>query len=212
MAKHITPRQEEVLKIVKDYIKRFSEAPTLSELQEMLGIKTKRGVVKHLQALERKEYLYRTGEARGIVLTDPNRRKMIDLQILGYANAGKPLVYAEEDTIGSIQVDKSIVKSCKDCFALVVSGDSMNMRKVNQIPMMDKNYVIVKKDFQVSNGDVVLAVIDGSATIKTFKRSENSVILYPESSNPLHTPIYLDPESDSFINGKVIAVLENPAA
>ena len=86
----------------------------------------------------------------------------------------------------------------------------MNMKTISRVPLADGNYVVVEKDGEIRDGDVVLAVIDNAATIKTFKRSSNSVILYPESSNPVHTPIYLKNDIEGFINGKVIAVFENP--
>lgn len=210
MSKHITRRQEQVLEVIQNYIEQNSLAPTLAELKRILGISTKRGVVKHLEALEKKGYIYRTGGYRGINLVDREKEAMMSIPILGFGNAGAPLVFAEEDIIGSIQVDKDFIKSEDNHFALIIKGDSMNMRTVGKVPIADGNYVIVKKGVEVRDGDVVLAVIDNAATIKTFKKSSNSIILYPESNNPVHTPIYLKDDIEGFINGKVIAVFENP--
>lgn len=211
MSKVLTPKQKKVLEVLADYVSENDESPTLSELQDMLRIKTKRGVVKHLEALEKKGFIYRNGKSRGIMLeTNTLTSDMYDIPILGYANAGQPLVFAEEDIVGSIRVDKDVVKNTKDLFALIVKGDSMNMRSVNRVPIVDKNYVVIQKDSTYSNGDVVLAIVDNAATIKSFKQSENSIVLYPESTNPVHTPIYLRDNGQGFINGKVIAVLENP--
>lgn len=211
MARKITKRQEEVLNTIKNYIDENDDSPTLNELQEILNIATKRGVAKHLEALERKGFLYRTGQTRGIVISDPfESNQMFNIPILGHANAGSPLVFAEEDIVGSITVDKQFISENADNFCLIVKGDSMNMRTVNKVAIADKNYVIVQKNAAYTDGDVVLAVIDNAATIKTYKKSQNSVILYPESTNPVHTPIYLNEDSNGFINGKVIAVLENP--
>jgi repressor LexA len=208
----LTQKQKTVLTLIENFIQENEQSPTLSELGDMLGIKTKRGVVKHLDALEKKGYLYRTSKPRGIILTsgDGAQSDTLSVPVLGFANAGRPLVFAEEDIVGSIKIDKDLIRNSKKTFALVVKGDSMNLRQINKIPILDRNYVIVEKDSSYSNGDVVLAVVDNAATIKTFKRSENSVILYPESSNPVHTPIYLKDDVAGFINGKVIAVLENP--
>lgn len=208
----LTQKQQLVLSTIQSYISENDQPPTLSELSEMLGIKTKRGVVKHLTALEKKGYLYRTSKPRGIILTDGSgvNSDTFSVPILGYANAGSPLVFAEEDIVGSIKIDRDLIKDSKKTFALIVKGDSMNLRKVNKVPILDRNYVVVEKDVNIRDGDVVLAVVDNAATIKTFKRSQNSVILYPESSNPVHSPIYLKDDVAGFINGKVIAVLENP--
>jgi len=210
MSTFLTQKQQKVLDTIQEYYSSNEEAPTLSELKDLLGIKTKRGVVKHLDALERKGFLNRTSKPRGISLLNSSDRSTFSIPVLGYANAGQPLVFAEEDIIGSIKIDKDILRNHNNHFALIVKGDSMNMRTVNKVPIIDKNYVIVEKDTEYSDGDVVLAVVDNAATIKTFKKSQNSIILYPESNNPIHTPIYLRENSHGFINGKVIAVLENP--
>lgn len=208
----LTQKQQNVLNTIQSYIQENDQPPTLAELSEMLGIKTKRGVVKHLDALEKKGYLYRTSKPRGIVLTfgESLYSDTLSVPVVGFANAGRPLVFAEEDIIGSIKIDRDLIKNSRKTFALVVKGDSMNLRQVNKVSILDRNYVIVEKDTSIEDGDVVLAVVDNAATIKTFKRSQNSVILYPESSNPVHTPIYLKDDVAGFINGKVIAVLENP--
>jgi len=211
MSTFLTQKQQKVLEVIQEYYTSNEEAPTLSELKDLLGIKTKRGVVKHLDALQKKGYLNRTSRPRGIFVIGLNdNRSTMGIPVLGYANAGQPLVFADEDIIGTIIVDKGIIKNKNDLFALVVKGDSMNMRTVNKVPIVDKNYVVVQKGSEYTDGDVVLAVVDNAATIKTYKKSQNSIILYPESNNPVHTPIYLRNDVQGFINGKVIAVLENP--
>jgi repressor LexA len=212
MARHLTAKQLHILEVLKKFVEENDEAPTLSELQEILNIKTKRGVAKHLEALDKKGYIYRTGVPRGIKILSGNNSHTLGIPILGYANAGYPLVIAEEEIIGSIQVDKDMLKKTGDIFALIVKGDSMNMRTINTIPIENNNYVLVDKSGNYSDGDVVLAVVDNAATIKTFKKSSNTIILYPESDNPIHTPLYLKEDNNAFINGKVIAVLENPSS
>lgn len=213
MSRDLTLKQRQVLELIRNYIQENDQSPTLPELQAELEIKTKRGVVKHLMALEKKGYVYRNGKPRGIVLTDPNYvQNTYGIPILGFANAGKPLVFAEEDVIGTLQVDKELVKNNSNTFALIVKGDSMNLKKVDRVPISDGNYAIVRKGADFRNGDPVLAVINNAATIKSFKKSHNSIILYPESSNPVHTPIYIRDGNDFYINGKVIAVLENPGS
>ena len=210
MARFLTPKQKRVLETLGSYFAEFDIAPTLTELQDLLEIKTKRGVVKHLEALEKKGYIYRNGKSRGIFLDSGFSSEMYDIPILGYANAGRPLVVAEEEIMGVIKVDKKILPKKSDLFALMVKGDSMNLRTVNKIPILNQSYVVIEKSGTFTDGDVVLAVVDNAATIKTFKKSDDKIILYPESSNPIHTPIYLRNSTEAFINGKVIAVLESP--
>ena len=211
MSKKLTIKQETVLELIKKSFNESHKAPTLNELKSILGLKTKRGVVKHLEALDSKGYIYHFGGERGMKLTDPNFIDTIQVPILGYANAGKPLVIAEEDFHGYIQIDQSLLKiNNVDVFSLIIKGDSMNMRTINKVPMLNGNFIIVEKSNDIKNGDVVLAVIDGNATVKTLKKTDQSIILYPESDNPAHSPLYINNENQGFINGKIIAVLENP--
>ncbi len=86
----------------------------------------------------------------------------------------------------------------------------MNMREIDGKSLEEGHYLVVQKDAEIQDGDAILAIVDGSATVKNIKRSEDMVILYPESNNPIHKPIYLDINSNSMINGKVIKVLDNP--
>lgn len=209
----LTSKQDKVLKIIRDFYLDNGYAPSLTELQKLLNISTKRGVVNHLIALERKGYIMRTSEPRGIHLVEdeePIYEYLIGIPVLGYANAGTPLVSAEEENLGVINLQKKLIKGKKDLFSLIIKGDSMDRKVMDGKLLTNGSYLIVQKNTEIDDGDVVVAIIDNSATVKNFKRSKDMVILYPESSNPKHKPIYLDKNSESMINGKVIKVLENP--
>jgi len=211
----LTIKQDKVLRVIRDFYLENGNAPSLTELQGMLGISTKRGVVSHLEALEKKGYIIRTSEARGIhiveeVEDEPIYEYLVGIPILGYANAGTPLVLAEEQNLGILQLDKSLIGNKENLFSLIIKGDSMNMREIEGKTLKEGHYLVVQKDSDYEDGDVVLAIVDGSATVKNIKKSEDMVILYPESNNPIHKPIYLDINSNSMINGKVIKVLDNP--
>lgn len=209
----LTSKQDKVLKIIRDFYLDNGYAPSLTELQTLLNISTKRGVVNHLIALERKGYIMRTSEPRGIHLVEdeePVYEYLIGIPVLGYANAGTPLVSAEEENLGIINMQRKLIKGKKDLFSLIIKGDSMDRKVMDGKLLTNGSYLIVQKNTEIDDGDVVVAIIDNSATVKNFKRSKDMVILYPESSNPKHKPIYLDKNSESMINGKVIKVLENP--
>jgi repressor LexA len=210
----LTKKQEKVLRIIRQYYLENGQAPSLGELQEFLGISTKRGVVNHLIALEKKGYIIRTGNPRGIHIVDNDEEIVYDyligVAILGYANAGTPLVSAEEENLGYIKVDPKLVNKKDNLFALIVKGDSMDLAKVEGKNIEDGNYLIVQKDTEIKDGDVVVAIIDNSATVKRFKKGDGMITLYPESTNPLNQPIFLDKDTDVMFNGKVIKVLENP--
>jgi len=215
MDEKLTDRQEEVLKMIRNFFLDNGYAPSLTELQTMLNINTKRGVVSHLEALEKKGYIIRTSEARGIqVISDTEDEEvyeyLVGIPILGYANAGIPMVLAEEQSMGVLQVDKTLIGNKRDLFGLIVKGDSMNMRDIDGKNLEEGHYLVVQKGAEYQDGDVVVAIVDGCATVKNIKREKDLVILYPKSSNPIHKPIYLDSKSNSMINGKVIRVLDNP--
>lgn len=210
----MTKKQEKVLRIIRQYYLENGQAPSLGELQEFLGISTKRGVVNHLIALEKKGYIIRTGNPRGIHIVDNDEEIVYDyligVAILGYANAGTPLVSAEEENLGYIKVDPKLVNKKENLFALIVKGDSMDLAKIEGKNIEEGSYLIVQKDAEIKDGDVVVAIIDNSATVKRFKKGDGMITLYPESTNPLNQPIFLDKDTDVMFNGKVIKVLENP--
>lgn len=209
----LTSKQQNVLKEIEEYIQDFDHAPSVRQLQDRLGIKSPRGVSQYLETLERKGYIRRNGDRREITLLNREAliSKFMNIPILGYANCGIPMVYAEEERIGLLQVDRDLIGGLKNkLFALIAKGDSMNRRKIDGKNINDADYVIVSKDENIQNGDAVVAIVDECATIKTFKRDKDVVILCPESSNDAHQPIYISKENSSLIAGKVVAVLKNP--
>lgn len=216
MDEKLTERQKLVLNTIRNFFLDNGYAPSLTELQQLLEISTKRGVVSHLEALEKKGYIIRTSEARGIQVIneeEPVYEYLVGIPILGYANAGTPLVLAQEENLGVLQLDPNLVdKKEQNLFGLIVKGDSMNLRNINGKALEEGHYLVVQKDAEYEDGDVVVAIVDGCATVKNIKREKGLVILYPQSNNPIHRPIYLNKKVDSMINGKVIMVLDNPEA
>lgn len=210
----LTSKQEEVLRIIRECYLENGYAPSLNELKEKLGISTKRGVVVHLDALERKGFIFRTSQPRGIHMVENDDQIVYDylvgVPILGYANAGLPMVSAEEENLGILKIDRNILGRKKNLFSLIVKGDSMDLAEIGGERLDNGRYIIIQKDAEFEDGDIVVAIIDNCATVKRFKRGKNMVILYPHSSNPLNQPIYIDENTESLINGKVIKVLENP--
>jgi len=210
----LTQKQEEVLRIIKDCYLEKGYAPSLNELKEKLGISTKRGVVAHLIALEKKGFIFRTGQPRGIHMVENDDQIVYDylvgVPILGYANAGIPMVAAEEENLGILKIDRNMLGKKKNLFSLIIKGDSMDLAKIDGETLDDGRYIVVQKDAEFEDGDIVVAIIDNCATVKRFKRAKNMIILYPDSSNPLNQPIYIDRNTEGLINGKVIKVLENP--
>jgi repressor LexA len=208
----LTNKQFKILQAIQKYLQTNQYSPSLGDLQQMTGIRTKRGVVHYLEALERKGYIRRASSYRGIQIIKPDleNSRFISIPILGYANCGQPLAIATEENIGLLEVDRDIVPHDKDLFAVITKGDSMNKKKINKTFINNNDYVIVAKNREVKDGDVVLALINEGSTIKTFKKDNDMIVLYPESDNEIHQPIFLKSDNDGLIVGKVIAVLNNP--
>jgi repressor LexA len=202
MMKKLTARQQRVLDLTRDYIADKGYPPTLRELADGLGVGVTRGVVKHLEALERKGYLKRSpGASRGIELasrTAPQARDAALVPVLGRVPAG-PMELAVEEYDDSLVLDQSVAG--EGTFLLRVTGDSMSG---DHITIGD--LVLVKKQETAESGDLVVAMVEDEATVKRLRKTRGRVILEP--SNPDYLPMEFDSNSpDLSIIGKVKAVV-----
>ncbi len=153
--------------------------------------------MKHLDALERKGYLKRGNANRGITLRTPHSRP-VSLPIVGTVRAGQ-LSTAIEDIQGYFSVDQMAVKG-SDCFFLRVSGDSMITAGI-----LDGDLAMVRPQPVAENKDIVVAMLEGEATVKRFYKEQDHIRLQPE--NPTMAPIRIYPEDGDFvIVGKVIGI------
>lgn len=209
----LTPKQKIVLQAIKQFLSENGQVPTVRELQgetKKLGLKLKslRSFFIYLNELERKGYIQRTSEDRGIILKGITKSGFIDVPVLGTANAGMALAFADEYVEGYLKVSKRIVRDL-DVFAVQISGTSMNLAEVNGKRIEDGDFILVDRRAECQSGDKVLVVIDGLATVKTYRTVDGkNIVLMPESSDPKHKPIFLTREDNFIINGKVIDVLK----
>ncbi len=185
MTRGITKRQEAVLRFVVECIRDNGLPPTMAEIGGEFGITSTNGVSDHLLALEKKGYIERTSKARGIRVTPKaaaglyqNDAAMIPL--VGYVAAGTPLL-AEENVEDHIAVSSSLAGSATYC--LRVTGDSMI-----EDGMLDGDIVVVDQQRRARIGDVVVALIDGEATVKHYHPNGAAVELRPANSSmvPVH--------------------------
>lgn len=199
----LTVRQQDVLEFIRTWIADHRYPPTIRDIQKPFGIKSTNGVKVHLDALEKKGYIYRNpGISRGIELTDNAERKEYEkvnkVPIIGRVAAGAPIL-AEEHWDGELTVDSRFIKA-GEIFALEVRGDSM----INA-GILNGDYVIAKKDSNPFPGDIVVAVIGDEATVKRFYKDPKHIRLEPE--NDAYGPIIIDSSVPDFrIAGKVIAL------
>lgn len=202
----LTEKQSNILNIIKLYSDLYGHSPTLKELANLANIKTRSGVLCHIRALEKKGLLVNSGKIRflnKIVF----KKEFLEIPILGFANAGKPLVPAEESNLGKILVSKSLIPN-KQCFGLIIKGDSMNKEILNGEKLENNSIAIVFPKGEVNNNDIVLAIIEDCATIKKIHKTDNLIILSPNSTNSEYKPIYLKKNDNFLIQGKVVACLK----
>lgn len=212
----LTQKQKIVLQAIKTYFMENGIMPTVREIRDesgKLGLKLKslRSFFLYLNALEEKGYIERTSEDRGILLTGVNADTFMNVPVFGMANAGAATMFADQYVEGYLRVSRRLVKD-RNVFAVQVSGTSMNKAKVNGKYIQNGDFILVDAETkEYRNGDRVLVVIDGLATVKTYRTVDGKTIaLIPESTDTIHKPIFLTPEDNFVVNGIVIDVLKMP--
>lgn len=205
----ITEKQENALKVISDYIARKWQSPTIEELQFLLEQKSKRWVIQYLEALEKKWFITRWRWYRSIKLWNSVWfQTMINIPLLWYANAWKPISFAQEDISSYIPISKNLIKwEVSNYFLLKIEWTSMNNFLLNWKIIENWSLVLVNKWWkELNNKDAFLFIIDNCATIKKYKKEWENIYLLPESKDTIHTPIILSESDDVLLNWKVVDV------
>ena len=199
----ITRRQKEVIDFLSSFTSSHGYSPSYEEIAAGLGLNSLATVHKHVTNLQNKGLLQRAhNRSRSIdVLPQRKGRSMLDrLPLMGRIAAGKPveaIEHAESISLGDILGNR-------ECYALEVRGDSMRDEHI-----MSGDYVLVERTRTAREGEIVVALIDGTdATLKRFFREGNQIRLQP--SNSEMAPIYALATSVA-IQGKVLGVLRKYA-
>ncbi len=201
MAKNkITAKQEEILKLIRDNILKRGFPPTVREIGEAVNLKSSSSVHAHLDTLEKKGYIRRDpSKPRAIEILDESyamtRREMVNVPMVGRVAAGEPIL-ATENIEDYFPVPAEFMPK-EQSFMLKVKGESM----VNA-GILDGDQVLVRQTNAARNGDIVVAMIEDGATVKTFYKEDGHIRLQPE--NDTMDPIIVD--GDVQILGKVFGV------
>jgi repressor LexA len=222
----LTPRQHRVLDVIRDSVERRGYPPSMREIGEQVGLTSTSSVAHQLTTLEKKGYLRRDpnrpravevripGEVAGTSTSEPRSHRSPDtgapfdetesgnarpapayIPVVGRIAAGGPIL-AEQAIDDVFPLPRHVVGD-GTLFMLQVVGDSMV-----DAAICDGDWVVVRQQPVADNGDIVAAMIDGEATVKTFKRRDGHIWLMPH--NPNYAPI---PGDDATILGRVSAVL-----
>jgi repressor LexA len=193
----LTPRQRQVLDYINDHLERRGYPPTLREIAAHLGVRGTLGVSKHLAALERKGAI-RKGAGSSRALTVAGRGGQTEgLPIVGTVRAGAPQP-AVEEIEEHFAVDPAHRRGAT--FLLRVKGDSMTGAGI-----LDGDLALIRPQPTAQNGEIVVALIDGEATLKRFFREADRIRLQPE--NPALEPIVVRPGAgEVLLVGKVVGL------
>ncbi|MEV4238864.1 MULTISPECIES: transcriptional repressor LexA [unclassified Nocardia] len=214
MGADLTVRQRRVLEVIRTSVSERGYPPSIREIGDAVGLTSTSSVAHQLRTLERKGYLRR----------DPNRPRAVDVRGLDEAVRAVTSLSTNEDVetgrpvptfvpvLGRIAAGGPILaeQAVEDVFPLpreLVGDGSLFLLKVVGESMVDAaicdgDWVVVRQQNVADNGDIVAAMIEGEATVKTFKRTGKDVWLMPH--NPLFEPI---PGNDAQILGKVVTVI-----
>ncbi|MGC2130500.1 MAG: transcriptional repressor LexA [Candidatus Aquilonibacter sp.] len=199
--KPATERQQRILDVIRAFTVERGYPPSVREIGERVGLSSSSTIHAHLKALER----------RGLILRDPTKPRAlrsdlglgtapvpesIVLPIVGKVAAGTPIL-AEEHLEGEFVLPASFVPRVTDGFMLRVQGDSMI-----EAAILDGDLIMVRPQRVARDGEIVVAMLDGEATVKRYYREDGRIRLQPE--NRSMAPIYA---SDVEIIGRVEAVV-----
>lgn len=195
----ISAKQQEILNYIKEEILKRGYPPAVREICEAVNLKSTSSVHSHLETLEKNGYIRRDPtKPRAIEICDDNfqmvRTEMVSLPVIGQVAAGQPIL-AEENIESYFPVPAEYVPT-GDSFILHVKGDSM----INA-GIFNGDQLFVNACHTAHNGEIVVAMIDDSATVKTFYKEEGHIRLQPE--NDSMDPIIVN---DCQILGKVFGV------
>lgn len=198
-----TPKELATVKVIRNEMMRTGKVPSLRQVMEALEYKSPQSVSRIFDELIKKGVLSRTVEGRylfneGSAISASNPGT-VDIPLVGTASCGAP-IFAEENIEGYFPISERMTPPSQKHFLLRASGDSMNKKGI-----FDGDFVLVRKQSTAQNGDLVVALIDDSATIKEFQKSADIVALRPCSTNPIHKPILLS--EDFQIQGVVIKAI-----
>ena len=189
----LTSAQKRVLGTVKEYHVLKGYPPSIREIAQSLGYKSTKAVHVHLKNLEEKGYIRRSSGARSIEINSEFMR----IPVLGVISAGRPLL--SEEHMENMFIIPEAEGSGR--FFLKINGDSMTGAGLENGDM-----VLVDRNSEAKNGDIVVAIVNGESTVKTLVKQSDRIILRPE--NPDYQPLIVGSNDDMRIIGIVVGNLK----
>lgn len=205
MSKLLTERQREILELIAGHIREKSYAPTYQELADILKIKSKYAILKHIDSLVAKGYLEKDSSARALRIVHPDfmpvSNENYDVPLIGRVAAGYPIL-AQENVERYISIPRAMIKAEGRYFALKVQGDSM----INA-GIYENDVVIVRSSSQAYAKDIIVALVEDEVTVKRLMKENGAT--YLKAENQAYPDIY--PAGDWTIQGKVVGLIREMA-
>ncbi len=194
---YLTEKQKRVYKFIKEYIKEKDMSPSYTEIGEHLGFRSLNAVHEHLDNLARKGFIKKglSNQKRSITLAD-QRKRAVSIPLLGLVRAGEPIDACE--TVDYIDVPEEILAKGENV-ALRVTGNSMIDGNI-----CDGDVIVVKRQNTAENGQVVVALVDGRATVKEIHFHKEKIELRPR--NPEMRSIFVSMNEDFQIYGILVGM------
>tara|TARA_R100000687_G_scaffold10663_1_gene9006 strand:+ start:29545 stop:30162 length:618 start_codon:yes stop_codon:yes gene_type:complete len=200
----LTPRQSEILELIKDNLHATGMPPTRAEIAHKLGFRSANSAEEHLKALARKGVIeILPGMSRGIRLVADDYDIADGLPLIGQVAAGEPLL-AEQHVEGHYKIDESLFHPAAS-FLLKVNGMSMK-----DIGILDGDLLAVHKTEQARNGQIVVARVEDDVTVKRFEQRGKTILLHPENEDFSTITVNLS-EQVFAIEGLAVGVIRNGA-
>lgn len=198
--KTLTPRQQEILELIREHVDATGYPPTRADIAAALGFRSANAAEEHLRALARKGAIELTpGASRGVRLLGEGENQGEGLPVIGRVAAGAPTL-AEAHIERRCAVDPGLFEPAAD-YLLRVRG--MSMRDAG---ILEDDLVAVHRTSEVRDGQIVVARLEDEVTVKRFERSGDRVRLLPD--NPDYAPIEPDPERDELtLEGRVVGLI-----
>ena len=215
--------QQKLLALSKSY--NLAEL-SLRQMAEKIGVpnESPQKIKHHLLQLQKRGFLTidrgkglmarapsQPGWARGLL---ESKSRLFSIPVVGTANCGPATIFAEQNFNGFLRISSRLVGRSKPTglYAIKADGSSMNRAEIDGKRIEDGDYILIdSKNLDAKSGDVVLAIVDGKATVKKFFNDHfnGQIVLMAESSFD-YAPIYLHEDDDFTINGKAVGVIKKP--
>jgi len=206
-----TVRQKRFLELLREYIALHGDSPTLVEMKNWMEengwgeIASLNSVKQYLDALAEKGLVARESRKRGITLLDGKIEMQKVPLVDSRVSCGSAVNLLADNSNEFLEVSRKLIRNFEKVFAFQVTGDSMNRAGID-----DGDCVLIRPgSAEIRDGDLVLANVGDCGVVKKFKKNGETISLLPESSNPVHRPIFLHSSDEGAVVGKVVSILKN---